>query len=379
MKVFAVTSTRADWGLLAPVLLLLRDDPKFDLKLVVTGDHLRSASQSISAIVDDGFNVDHSVAMNLNDNSERGVTRSMAQALYGFADLFSTTRPDLMIVLGDRFEILAAATAALVSKIPVAHLCGGDVTEGAIDDNIRHCITKMSHLHFVTNAEAGRRVAQLGEDPKHIYDVGSPGLDRIGQCQIIERDAFFKEIGLKASYKNILVAFHPVTLSFNSLEQCQAMVKALESLDNLGFIVTGSNADPGGRAIDAILQEFVASRDNAVFVESLGSRLYFSALSHVDALVGNSSSGLYEAPSFHTPTVNIGDRQKGRLRASSVIDCEPEAMLIAAAIRQALNMNCKDAENPYGDGRSSERIVNILGKIEDPSILVNKSFKDLAG
>jgi UDP-hydrolysing UDP-N-acetyl-D-glucosamine 2-epimerase len=377
LSILAVTGARSDWGLLVPVLGSIRDDRAFDLRLAVTGQHLVAGSPSLEAILADGFSIDHQIDMGIDGDSAEAVTAAMARALAGFGALLASRRPDLLLVLGDRYETLAAVEAALVARVPVAHLCGGDVTEGAIDDAIRHAITKMAHLHFVTNADAARRVAQLGEDPGRIHTVGSPGLDRIAEIEPMSREAFFTAVGLTPRARNLLVTFHPVTLADDTDRQHQAMLDALTSLDEVGLIFTGSNADPGARAIDARTRAFVAARDNAVFFESLGSARYFSALRHVDAVVGNSSSGLYEAPSFEKPTVNIGERQTGRPRAASVIDCPPDTAAITAAIGRAFAMDCTGVSNPYGDGRAAERIVAVLKTIDDPAALLHKSFRDL--
>ena len=378
MRVLAVTGTRADWGLLAPVLTALREDTGFQLELAATGQHLMSGSTSLDEVHADHFEIAHRVDMQLSgDDSAAAVSRAMGAGLAGFGQLLAAHRPDLMLVLGDRYEILGAVCAALLARVPVAHLCGGDVTEGAIDDSIRHAITKMSHLHFVSHAEARDRVIQLGEQPENIYLVGSPGLDRIRQISLMGRNELLESVWLQPCARNLLITFHPVTLADDSMSQCLAMLEALAGLPDTGFICTGSNADPEGRRIDEAMQDFVARRPNAVFHASLGSRRYFSALAQVDAVVGNSSSGLYEAPSFKVATVNIGDRQKGRPRAASVIDCDPETPAIRAAIDKALGLDCCKVVNPYGDGHTADRVRLILSAITEPKSLLRKRFTDL--
>lgn len=377
LDILAVTGTRADWGLLVPVLRALRGDAAFHLRIAVTGQHLMPGSPSLDEIIENGFAADHRVDIDLSGDSNLAVTKSMGLAVIGFAELIERARPDLIVLLGDRFEIHAAATAALVAKVPVAHLSGGDVTEGAIDDAFRHGITKMAHLHFVTNTEAARRVIQLGEDPARVFNVGNPGLDRIRELEPSSKEEFFASIGLRPQRRNLLITFHPVTLADDSDRQCAAMLGALAAVAEVGMIFTGSNADPGARAIDRMIESFAADRPNAVFIPSLGFRRHASALSHVDAVVGNSSSGLTEAPSFGIATVNIGDRQKGRLRAASIIDCEPNEKDIAAAIEKALSFERAAVENPYGDGHAAERIVAVLKTIRDPASLLRKpSFHD---
>jgi UDP-hydrolysing UDP-N-acetyl-D-glucosamine 2-epimerase len=376
LDILAVTGARADWGLLVPVLRALRSDPAFHLRLAVTGQHLMPGSPSLAEIAEDGFAIDHRLDISLTGDSTLAVTKSMGLAVIGLAELIDRARPDLIMLLGDRFEIHAAATAALVAKVPVAHLSGGDVTEGAIDDAFRHGITKMAHLHFVTNADARRRVIQLGEDPAHVFNVGNPGLDRIREIEPSSKEEFFASIGLQPQRRNLLITFHPVTLADDSDRQCAAMLDALATLGEIGMIFTGSNADPGARAIDHMTKSFAANRRNAVFIPSLGFRRYASALHHVDAVVGNSSSGLTEAPRFRIPTVNIGDRQKGRPRAASVVDCAPQAKAIAAAIGKAFALDCANVENPYGDGHAVERIVAALKTVGDPNSLLKKRFFD---
>jgi UDP-hydrolysing UDP-N-acetyl-D-glucosamine 2-epimerase len=379
MRILAVTGTRADWGLLAPVLACLRNDARFDLRLAATGQHLMAGSPSLEAIAAEGFVVDHRVDMGLGpDDSARARTRASGAALSGFADVLAGDTPDLMLVLGDRYEILAAVFAALMAGVPVAHLCGGDLTEGAMDDAIRHAITKMSALHFASNAEAAQRVRQMGEDPAHVFDVGSPGLDRIRQIPLMSRADLLADLGLPAPQGPVfVVTFHPVTLGDGGLAECRAMLDALDAFPEATLIMTGSNADPGAQAVDRMVTGYAGARETAVHRASLGSRRYFSALAMADAVIGNSSSGLYEAPSFSVPTVNIGDRQGGRLRGPSVIDCAPERDAIVAAIHAALAMDCSGMANPYGDGHSAARIVAELARIDTPRALARKSFRDI--
>lgn len=378
MKILAVTGTRADWGLLVPILDALRDSELFSLEIAVTGQHLMATSDSISAIESDGHHIDHRVDMGLDgDDSPEALARAMGAATAGFGEILAHSRPDLFLVLGDRYEILAAALAATVARVPIAHLCGGDVTEGAIDDSIRHAITKLSALHFPTNAESAARIVQMGEDPERVHTVGSPGIDRILALEPMGRDEFFSSVGLVPRERNFIATFHPATLSDDSCAQAQAMLDALDAFPDAGLIFTGSNADPGAREIDALVQSHVAARDNAVFHTSLGSRRYFSALNHCDLMIGNSSSGIMEAPSFRLPTVNIGNRQTRRLRAASVIDCEPGSDAIVAAIHAALDLDCRAVVSPFGDGATAARIVAVLASLDAPETLVRKSFVDL--
>lgn len=376
LRILGVTGTRADWGYMEPPLALLQSDPDFDVKLAVTGQHLvKDGEASLAAIKADGFSIDARVDMLLADDSRANVTRSLGMAILGFADVLERIKPDLLIVLGDRYEMLAAAEAALIARVPVAHLAGGDVSEGAFDDPIRHSITKMSHLHFVTNEESARRVRQLGEDETRIYNIGSTGLDRIRRIKPVPRDEFFGAIAMTARSSNFLVTFHPVTLEDDSEQQCTELLAALDRFGpDTGLIFTGVNADPSGRLLEVMIRDFVSRHPNAVAVSSLGSQLYFSALSYVNMVVGNSSSGLYEAPSFGIPTVNIGARQAGRLRPASVIDCAPERDAILIAINRAQGLDCSNLENPYGDGHASERILPVLKHLRNPVELLKKRF-----
>lgn len=379
MRILAVTGTRADWGLLAPVLALLRDDVRFDLRLAVTGQHLMADSPSRTEITAEGFTLDHEIDMELGpDDSPRALARACGLALTGLGGALDRDRPDLMLVLGDRYEILCAVQAALLAGVPVAHLCGGDLTEGAMDDAIRHAITKLSALHFTSNAEAARRVRQMGEDPARVFDVGSSGIDRIRGITPIPPEALLAELGLAAPQGPVfVVTFHPETLSEAGEAQARALLDALDTFPEATLIMTGSNADPGARAVDRMMTGYAAARAGAVHRTSLGSRRYVSALAMADAVIGNSSSGLYEAPSLGIPTVNIGDRQAGRLRGPSVIDCAPDRDAIVAAIRRALRTDCRAMTNPYGDGHSAARITAELARIDTPRSLLRKRFRDI--
>lgn len=377
MKILAVTGTRADWGLFVPVLDALRDDARFILTIAATGQHHMAGSTSLEAITADGHRVDHHVEMGLGDDSAPALAKGMGAATAGIGAVLKADRPDLMLLLGDRYEILATALAAVVARVPIAHMLGGDVTEGAIDDSIRHAITKCAALHFPSNAESAARIVQMGEDPARVHNVGSTGIDRVLSLEPLERDVFFGSVGIAPRAQNFVITFHPPTLSDDPTGQAQAMLDALDAFPEAGLIFTGSNADSGAREIDALVQAYVAGRARAVFHASLGSRRYFSALTHCDLVIGNSSSGVLEAPSFRLPTVNIGDRQARRPRASSVVDCDPQPDVIAAAIRTALSLDCSTVNNPYGDGHAAERIVDVLSTIDKPETLVRKSFVDL--
>ena len=379
-RIGVITGTRAEYGLLFWILKRLQDDPLFDLQLVVSGTHLSPAhGLTYRDIEADGFRIACKVDMGLGDDSAVGVTKALGRATIGFADALAELRPDLLVLLGDRYEMLAAAQAALIARIPVAHIAGGDVTEGAYDEAIRHSITKMAHLHFVTHDVAVRRVRQLGEDPVHVFNVGNPGLDHFQHLQLFGRNDLARELEFTFRRRNLLVTYHPETLDRESTTSRVAVL--LQALDRLGadvgILFTLPNADTGNQAIRRQIEDYVARHDNSRVFASLGQHRYLSVLNEVDAVVGNSSSGILEAPSLHTPTVNIGDRQKGRPQAASVINCRYSADEIVSAVHHAFELDCRAVTNPYGDGHASEKIVAILKKIDDPQKLIKKHFFDL--
>jgi UDP-N-acetylglucosamine 2-epimerase (non-hydrolysing)/GDP/UDP-N,N'-diacetylbacillosamine 2-epimerase (hydrolysing) len=307
------------------------------------------------------------------------MAEAIGKGVAGFAGAFDQLRPDLVLLLGDRYEIFAAAQAAFVKKIPIAHLCGGDVTDGALDDAFRHSISKMASLHFPTNADAARRLRQLGEAEERIHTVGSTGIDAILRAPVIAPSEIEKSLGHVLSGRYLLATFHPVTLdALPSRDQLNELLAALREIDPaISIVFTLANADADGRALNAAIEAFAKSRPNTYAHASLGPERYLNLMRRAAAVVGNSSSGLYEAPSFDVPTVNIGRRQEGRLRARSVLDCKPERGAIGAALQKALALRLKGTVNPYGDGEASARIVAVLKAISDWSGLVYKSFQDL--
>ena len=371
-----VTGSRADWGYLSVPVKLMRQNTTFDVALVVTGQHLDPQSgNSLEGVEREGGPIAERVLMTPHTDAAPDIIRAMGEGLAGFGAVIAGLRPHLMLLLGDRYETLAAASAGLVARIPMAHIAGGDISEGAIDDAIRHAITKLAHLHFPTNAEAARRIAQMGENPARIHCVGSTGLDRLLQVKIMPRPEFFEAIGRTPRTRNLLITMHPVTLAGDPLGDAAALLAALENLDeDIGLIFTGSNADEGGRQLSARVRDFTQRHPNASFHPSLGTDLYVNALAHCEAVIGNSSSGFYEAPSMCIPTVNIGRRQDGRLRAASVIDTAAEPEAILAAITKALAIICRSTVNPYGDGMASQRMISILQQLDDPAALLNKNF-----
>lgn len=374
-----VTGTRADYGLLSLLMRAINSDPALKLQVIATGMHLAAGfGDTVKVIEADGFGIDARVELPLSGDSAVSTVKAMGVGLVGFADALERLRPDLLVLTGDRCEMLVAAQAALVLRIPVAHLFGGDSTEGAFDEAMRHSITKMAHLHFVSNERSAARVRQLGEDPARVFMVGSPGIDQILQSPRLDRHELTAQTGYTFRPRNLLITFHPATLDATPAEeQFAELLMALDRLGSeCGLFFTYPNADPNGRALIAMIETFVADRAHAKACASLGQIRYLSMLAQVDALVGNSSSGLYEAPSFRIPTVNIGDRQQGRLKAASVIDCAAKAGQIEAALEKALQLDCSRVVNPYGDGRSVPRIVERLKTAPLGVALLKKHFFD---
>lgn len=375
-----VTGSRADFGLLVWPMRAVSDMPGLKLQLVATGMHLSPEfGNTIDHIRDEGFEVDERVESLLSSDSGVGVAKSVGLGVIGFADAFARLAPDLVVVLGDRYETFAAAQAAMFMRLPMAHLFGGDITEGAVDESVRHAISKMSHLHFASNADSARRLMQLGEDPSRIFTVGSPGIDSIKRLKLMDREALGREVGMPLGPRNALITFHPATVEMNrsaaALDELFAALSSLGSEFSLFF--TLSNADAEGRALNERIKAFVAARPNAIAVASLGQVRYISLMSQVDVVVGNSSSGIYEAPSLDVPTVDIGDRQQGRERASSVFHAASDREAITNAISQALKRGRRPTVNPYGDGEASRRIADAIAAVPDFKVLLRKGFHDI--
>ena len=329
-----VTGSRAEYGLLRWVIQGIRDDSELTLQIIATGMHLSPEfGLTYREIEQDGFQIDRKVEMLTSSDTAVGIAKSMGLGLIGFADALSQLAPDIIVVLGDRFEIFSAVTAALVARIPVAHLHGGEATEGSIDEALRHSITKMSHLHFVAAEAYRQRVIQLGEQPDRVFMVGGLGVDTINRMQLLDREALEQLLDFALGDKSLLVTFHPVTLEEGTAaDQMTELLAALAELHNTQLVFTMPNADTDGRVLIRMIEEFVALHPRARACTSLGSLRYFSCMKHVDGVVGNSSSGLLEAPCFQKGTINIGDRQRGRLQAASVINCKPTRQSITTAL-----------------------------------------------
>ncbi len=377
--VLVVSGSRADYGLLRPVMAGLAAHPRLRLLTLATGMHLEPRfGETWRALEADGFAPDARVPTGLVDDAPATIAAAIGRGTAGCAREIERLAPDLVLVLGDRFEILAAAAAATVLRVPLAHLCGGDVTAGAWDEGLRHAITKLAHLHFPTHADAARRIVRMGERPERVHCVGSTGLDTLRTTALLDRDALARELGFVLRPRNVLVTYHPETLAAgDTAADLDEVLAGLDALGpDVGLLFTLPNADAGGDALRARIERFVATRPNAGSWTSLGSLRYLSALRHADAVVGNSSSGLYEAPSLGVPTVNVGGRQDGRPRAASVLDVPASRAAVADAVRRAFALDCTAVVNPYGDGRATERILAALDAVPDFRALLRKGFHD---
>ncbi|BDU70457.1 UDP-N-acetyl glucosamine 2-epimerase [Geothrix oryzae] len=383
-KICVVTGTRAEYGLLRWILQELKDSHRAELQILATGAHLSPEfGLTYRDIERDGFSITAKVEMLLSSDTDLGTCKSMGLGLIGMSEAYARLAPDLVLLLGDRFEVLVAASAALILGIPVAHLHGGETTEGAFDEAIRHSVTKMAHLHFVAAPEYRARVIQLGEAPDRVFMVGGLGVDAITRVNLLSRQELEASLEFQLGAKNLLVTFHPVTLEGGqSSHQMAELLRALDQLDDTHLIFSMPNADAGSRDLARQVEGFVAAHPNARAYTSLGQLRYLSCLKWVDGVIGNSSSGLAEAPSLGIGTVNIGDRQRGRLKAASVIDCPPFHRDILDAIHKLYDLSFRQmlpsVRNPYGDGGASRRIVQVLEKFPLDGIL-KKRFHDLDG
>jgi GDP/UDP-N,N'-diacetylbacillosamine 2-epimerase (hydrolysing) len=379
-KICIVTGTRAEYGLLRWVMEGIRNSPELELQVIATGMHLSPEfGLTYREIEKDGFKIDRKVEMLLSADTQVSIAKSMGLGLIGFADVLNELNPDLLLILGDRYEIFSAVSSAMVARIPVAHLHGGEATEGAFDESIRHAITKMSHLHFVAAEEYKKRVIQLGEQPDRVFNVGGLGIDNILKLKLLDRTKLENSIKFKLGLKNLLITFHPVTLeNSTSAQQMGELLRALENLEDTHLIFTMPNSDTDGRVLFQMIDDFVLKHAQAKVFKSLGQLRYLSCIKYVDGVVGNSSSGLAEVPSFKKGTINIGDRQRGRLKAISVIDCEPNEPSISSAIKKLYSADYQNrlttVKNPYGCGGASESIVNILNDVSLDGLLKKRFY-----
>ena len=383
-EVCIVTGTRAEYGLLKPVIDKVHKSAELELQLVVTGMHLSTEfGLTYKEIEEDGYPITSKVEMLLGSDTPVGITKSMGVALIGFADCFDRNKPDIVVVLGDRYEMLVAASAAMIARIPIAHIHGGELTEGLIDEAIRHSITKMSHLHFTAAEEYRKRVIQLGEAPATVYNVGSLGVENAKTVHLIQRKELEDMLGIQFEFPTIMVTYHPVTLeNATAKKQFEEILNIIDRHKEISVIFTKANADTDGRIINEMIDDYVnLNIDRCKGYTSLGQRKYLSALQYCDAVVGNSSSGIIEVPSFGIPTVNIGDRQRGRVRAESVIDCGNDRTQIEEALLKALSAEFRNkvanVRNPYEGKKTSEEIVKIIRKAVYDDIDLRKKFYDI--
>ena len=366
-RICVVTGSRAEYGILQGLIKEIQESQVLELQLVVAGMHLSPEfGLTYREIEDDGFKISRTIDMQLTSDTSVGIARSLGLGTIGFGEAFHALKPDLLVLLGDRFELLAAASAALVALIPIAHIHGGELTEGAYDDAIRHSITKMAHLHFTASEDYRSRVIQLGEQPIKVFCVGALGIDNIVRLPLLRKDEVEKFVGLSLKGKSLLVTWHPETLRpERTCEDFQNLLDVLSKYESINIIFTKSNADNEGRRINQMIDDFVSTfPDNVVAYTSLGQLHYLSTLKYVSGVVGNSSSGIIEAPSLQKGTVNIGNRQLGRLRATSIIDTQPDVKSIQIAIERLFSREFQSAlstvSNPYGAGDVASKIVRVL-------------------
>ena len=382
LKVCVITGTRAEYGLLYWLLKEIESDKDFELQLIVTGMHLSKEFGSTYKEIEKDFKIKKKIAIQVSSDADIEISKSMGLAQISFAETFEEIKPDVVVILGDRYEIFSAATASMMARIPIAHIHGGESTEGVIDEAIRHSLSKMSHLHFTATEEYKNRVIQLGEHPNRVFNIGGMGIENINRLKLLSKDEFEKSINFKLNKKNLLITFHPVTLEKKTSQvHFQELLDAIDELEDTNYIFTKANSDSDGKIINKMIDKYVSKNmHRSVAFSSLGQLRYLSSMHHVDAIIGNSSSGITEAPSFKIGTINIGERQKGRIKASSVIDCSPHQESIKNALEYLYSNKfqtlLKKTENPYGKGNSSKKVVKVLKTKLDENLL-KKSFYNL--
>ena len=382
-KICVVTGSRAEYSLLNPIMKSIEDDKDLILQVVVTGSHLsQEFGLTYKNIEEDGFFIDEKVEMLLSSDTKIGINKSIGLAIISFGEVFERLKPDLIVVLGDRYEILSVCICAIVCNIKIAHIHGGEITEGAIDDSIRHSVTKMSNLHFTSTEEYRKRVIQLGEQPKFVFNVGAIGTQNIKKLNLLNKSELEKRLNFKINKNTIIVTFHTVTLDrMSSEEQFQGILDAIDNIKNINVIFTKANADTDGRIINHMIDEYVSKNTNTISFDTMGQLNYFSSLQFVDAVVGNSSSGIIEVPSFNIPTVNIGNRQKGRIYSNSVIHCDYDKENIELAINKAISEDFKEKikkySNPYEKENTCENIIYNIKQYLKSNKDNTKQFYDI--
>lgn len=384
-RIAVVTATRAEYGLLMPVIRKLRklENDLFHVDLIVTGTHLsHDYGYTVDEIKYDGIRIDSMVPISLSSESEMAISANQVDVLLKFTDIFSAEKYAGIVILGDRYEMLAVAIAASNTRTPIFHLCGGDTTEGAMDEWIRHSITKMSYLHFPTNEQSRKRIIQLGESPDRVFNYGSTSIDNIMGMKLLSKNEVFTRLGLE-SCRYALCTYHPVTMEDISVEKSiYQFLDAIKKFKNIEFIVTKSNADCGGSIINRLLEDAASEMSNIHLYSSLGAKLYLSTMRYASFVIGNSSSGIIETPSFCIPTINIGNRQRGRLQADSVINCSDDKESVVSAIQMALSDDfierCKMVVNVYGKGNAAPRIARMMYDVViNQDINLMKNFYDM--
>jgi len=380
MKICVITSTRADFGLLKNLIIELKKNNKFKTKVVASGSHLsKYFGYTYREIEKSGIKISKKIKCNFVNDDAIGISQVMSTCIMQTSKILKNLSPDLMIILGDRYEILASAIAAHLSRIPIAHLHGGEATEGVVDEALRHSITKMSHIHFVAAQEYKKKVVQLGENPNTVFNVGGLGVDNIKCLKFLSKNELEKDLNFRFAKKNILISFHPETLNkFSSKRQFNEVLIALKKFNNINLIFTMPNADLDGRIIFKMLKNFVRKNKNACYFTSMGQLHFLSCLKYVDGMIGNSSSGILEMPSFKKGTIDIGDRQLGRLKAKSVISVKPNRNEIIKGIHtlysKKFQTKIKTTKSPYGEGGANKKIIKILKKIKLKNILKKKFY-----
>lgn len=383
-KILILTATRAEYGLLKPLMMGMMADSYYDVRIAVTGMHLSPEfGMTVHEIESDGIPIDKKVEIVLSSDTPVSLSKSMGLAMISFSEYFDECNPDALIVLGDRYETLAVCCAAMNARIPIFHLYGGEATEGLIDEAIRHSITKMSYLHFTSTEVYRKRVIQMGEDPTRVFNVGAMGVENALKVDKMRVEELERSLGFELGEKYVVGTFHPVTLENSTAEdQTMELLTAVDEHQDLNYLFTKANADTDGRIINKLFEEYRQKHDNFHLVDSLGMKRYLNAISNACFVIGNSSSGLVEVPLFQVPTINIGDRQKGRIAGETIITCKPDKKSINDAIDKALDRSfvdkIKDAENPYGDGHTSEKIMTVIKEFfVNDKINIKKKFFDI--
>lgn len=381
-KICVVSTSRADYGLLFWLLKEIEKSRFLELSLVLSGSHLEERLGLTYKEIERDFKHFYKVPLGLENDDETALCLAFSAGVAGFSKVLEQIKPDIMVLLGDRYEMLSAGVAGMLRAVPLAHIHGGESTQGAIDEGIRHALTKMSHIHFCATSLYKKRIIQLGENPARVYNVGGLGIENIKRLELLGKKDFENSLGFKLGKKNILVTFHPQTIEKKSAsKEFSQILNALDSLKDTHFIFTGANADNGGKIINEMAQSYcLKNQEKAIFVMSLGQLRYLSAIKHADIVLGNSSSGISEAPSLKKATINIGNRQKGRIKAPSIIDTKCDKSKILKAIKKAYSKDfqakLKSVKNPYGSGFASKKIIKVLENIKLNGIL-KKKFYDL--